>query len=48
MATRQKGEAIAPMPALLGTTLGVGTYRPGGKISKLGGDTHQLEGDSIS
>ena len=48
MAARQKGEAMAPMPAPLRTPLGVSIYRLRGKISKLRGITYQLEGDNIS
>ena len=48
MAARQKRGAMAPMPAPLGTPLGVGIYRLRGKISMLRGSTYQLEGDNIS
>ena len=48
MSARQKEGAMAPMPAPLGTPLGVGIYRLSGKISKLWGITYQLEGDNIS
>ena len=48
MAIRQKGGAMAPMPAPLGTPLGEGIYRLRDRISMLRGSTYQLQGDNIS